>query len=62
MEKWEYKTVVFDKNGILKTKFDLDEKLNELGNEGWELVAMVTPVSGWSMSVELFATFKRKRE
>ncbi|WP_159438634.1 hypothetical protein [Desulforamulus ferrireducens] len=53
---------MFDKNGILKTKFDLDGKLNELGKEDWELVAMVTPVSGWAMSVELFATFKRKIE
>ena len=45
------------KSGIFKAKFDLDEILNELGNEGWELVAMVTPVSGWTMtSEELFAT------
>ena len=62
-EKWEYKTIAFGKSGIFKAKFDLDEILNELGNEGWELVAMVTPVSGWTMtSEELFATFKRKKD
>ncbi|MBR0598824.1 DUF4177 domain-containing protein [Sinanaerobacter chloroacetimidivorans] len=62
MEKWEYKTIVFDKNGLFKAKFDLDEKLNEQGEEGWELVAMVSPVSSSGMSVQMFATLKRKKK
>ncbi|QGQ93889.1 DUF4177 domain-containing protein [Paenibacillus psychroresistens] len=59
MQRFEYKTVIFSHKGLIKTKFDMDDELNKLGNEGWELVAMVTPVSGMGSSLELFATFKR---
>ena len=57
------KTITFGKSGIFKAKFDLDEILNELGNEGLGTCSMVPPVSGWTMtSEELFATFKRKKD
>ncbi|WP_242861047.1 DUF4177 domain-containing protein [Clostridium scatologenes] len=40
---------------------DFNFKLNELGNEGWELVSCV-PISGTSgETVEVTAVFKRKK-
>ncbi len=62
MEKWEYKTIIIDREGIFRTKFEIDENLNEMGNEGWELVSIVSPVAGSGMSVQMFATFKRKKQ
>jgi hypothetical protein len=43
MKKFEYKTVVFDKKGTFETNIelnpnDLEEKMNALGDEGWELI------------------------
>ena len=35
MEKWEYKVLSFDSN---KTSRDIEKEINNLGNEGWELV------------------------
>jgi hypothetical protein len=40
--KWEYKTITVDTHGFLGGKVDIrevDESLNKLGWEGWELVA-----------------------
>ena len=34
MTKWEYKMITWDSRGRAKL-----EEMNELGNEGWELVA-----------------------
>ncbi|KUO65193.1 MAG: hypothetical protein APF84_08655 [Gracilibacter sp. BRH_c7a] len=66
MDKWEYKTVAFDGKGLFKSKFEFDAEsdaeLNKLGNEGWELVTMVSPISAMTGStVKLIATFKRKK-
>lgn len=38
--KWEYRTVTLEKDGsFLSTGYeDPEEKLNELGEKGWELV------------------------
>ncbi|EHQ89055.1 DUF4177 domain-containing protein [Desulfosporosinus youngiae] len=64
MDRWEYKTVTFDAKGLFKSKFEFDEfdvELSKLGNEGWELVTMVTPISASGYTVKLVATFKRKK-
>lgn len=39
--RWEYKTIYFSKNTFFSGKPDMEvlqEQLNELGKEGWELV------------------------
>ena len=61
MDKWEYKTLKFDGKGFFKSKFEFEEELNKLGNEGWELVSMLSPVSAYGSTTELFAIFKRKK-
>lgn len=59
-DKYEYQTVTFSRKGVFKAKFNPDETLNELGAQGWELIAMYTAGAGVGSSDELFATFKRK--
>lgn len=49
--KWEYTTVVMPTPG---TRFDDFQRMNELGSEGWELVAL-NPAQGHT-----WATFKRR--
>ncbi len=42
MEKWEYKTVTFEAKGFMGGTLDtdnFDEKLNEQGRQGWEVVS-----------------------
>lgn len=42
MEKFEYKVVTYDPNGFFggNVKIDqIEDQLNQLGNEGWELVS-----------------------
>ncbi len=61
MDRWEYKTIVIDGKGFFRSEFDLEEELNKLGNDGWELVTMVSPIAyAWGGTVRLVATFKRK--
>lgn len=40
--QWEYKTIRFAKRGFWSSQLDheeLERKLNERGNDGWELVS-----------------------
>lgn len=46
MEKYEYKTVTFEKKSLFKSKTNFDEDLNVLGQEGWKLVDTHRPSSG----------------
>ncbi len=61
--RWEYKTVkVSAKGWFLGGKLDevqFDKLLNELGAEGWELVAILTTTQAYGASREIAAVFKR---
>ncbi|GHE41090.1 DUF4177 domain-containing protein [Sphingobacterium griseoflavum] len=61
MKRFEYKTVKVEPKGFWQKKLDpqeLDNILNTLGQEGWELVAMQDlAVSGTSWTFHY--TFKR---
>lgn len=63
MEKWEYKSVKFETKGfmggILEIN-DFDNKLNELGQQGWELVSSFTTNQGQGFTRDVIGTFKRK--
>ena len=57
IEKWEYRTVKLDAEGWLDRQFNfalLDEKLNSMGEEGWELVGVVHVVSSSTNAVIAF--------
>jgi hypothetical protein len=53
MQKWEY-TKVYDPN---------ENKLNELGDQGWELMSVVADVSGTAdeTSSSIYAYLKRPK-
>ena len=40
MKKWEYKLFEFGKKGIFEKWEKTEERLNELGRNGWELVGV----------------------
>ena len=54
MKKWEYKLkhLHIERDGLI----DVEKHLNQLGSEGWELVALVADFSGGAD-----AYFKRPR-
>ena len=66
MEKWEYKIITLKVEGWINKKIDsqAEKQLNELGNEGWELICNA-PIGGgtggWGAETSGFAfIFKRK--
>ena len=64
MQRWEYKTVKLDTKGILGGILDttrFDATLNDLGSEGWELVAAFDTSQVQGASREVVAVFKRPR-
>ena len=56
MQKWTYKRVTFDIIEISEDPFE--KKLNELGEQGWELVSTFDRERGGN-SKECFVLFKR---
>jgi len=62
---WEYRTVKMPvRGGILGGKFNemiLDTKLNELGEQRWELVAGFATHMGYGQSRDIVAIFKREK-
>ena len=55
MLRWEYKTIAVATRGIVTA---IDARLAELGNDGWELVA-VSPNCGADGLIQLIYTLKR---
>ena len=64
MQKWEYRTIKLDTKGMLGGILDtaaFDSLLNQLGSEGWELVATFDTNQSYGASREAVAVFKRPR-
>ncbi|GGJ07550.1 DUF4177 domain-containing protein [Paenibacillus hunanensis] len=62
MIQWEYKTVKLAAGGFLGGKVDddhLQETLNALGFEGWELVSSFDTTMSQGSSREIILIFKR---
>lgn len=60
---WEYKIVSFEKVSFLSNKMkheELEQQLNELGREGWELVSAESRTS-YSSDKEMVLFLKRQR-
>lgn len=64
MERWEYTSIKVETKGfmggILETE-DFDYKLNNLGEQGWELVSCLTTSSGQGTTREVVAVLKRRK-
>lgn len=68
MEKWEYKIINPEVKGWVDKRIDpeSEQQLNELGNQGWELVSIAHLTSGagggWGGDTKTFIfIFKRKK-
>lgn len=63
MKKFEYKTVEINPTGTWSSKFDIveiDKILNDMGNQGWELVSMEDRNIGYGTTGCFYYTFKRE--
>ncbi len=58
MEKYEYKTILFERKNN-KGKINPDDVLNKLGSEGWELATSFVPQTPSGLN-EVYLTLKRK--
>ncbi len=62
MNRWEYRTLKIDTSGIMGGKIDevsLDQQMNSLGMDGWELVAAFDTNRAEGASRHVLAIFKR---
>jgi hypothetical protein len=63
--KWEYRTLKFATTGVwIGGNLDTDmfnQKLNELGEEDWELVSIFDTNYGQGTTRDVVAVFKRSR-
>ena len=64
VERWEYRSIKRETKGfmggILDTD-DFDSQLNQLGDQGWELVSCLATSYGEGTTREVIAVLKRKR-
>ena len=65
MDKWEYKTVKLDTTTWIGSgnieETQLDDQMNRLGNEGWELVSALDTNATGGISKYIVTIFKRKK-
>ena len=63
--EWEYKTMKLHATGFIGGKLDetkLDCMMNELGAQGWELVAGFDTNKGYGETRDVVVIFKRQKE
>lgn len=64
MDKWEYKSIKIETRGFIGGILDTNDftyELNNLGEEGWELVSCFATSKGEGTTREVIAVFKRKK-
>ena len=62
--RWEYRTIDVNLEGFFIPEVNtasLDDMMNSLGNDGWELVTAFDVNRGHGRSSSVVATFKRPR-
>ena len=62
--KWEYRTIKVDTKGFVGGKIDegnMDQMLNALGDEGWELVAALDTNAEGGVSRHVVGILKRPK-
>ena len=63
MEKFEYKVVTYDTKGFWGGTVEvrqIEEQLNQLGNDGWEMVSCTSTNQSDGASKSIVCIFKRK--
>ena len=65
MEKFEYKVIVYDTKGIwggIVESNQLENQLNLLGYDGWEMVSCTSTNQSDGSSKSIVCIFKRKKD
>ncbi len=66
MNKWEYKTIKLETTGWFVggnlNEKKLDEHMNMLGEEGWELMSAFDTNKSFGESRDVVAIFKREKK
>lgn len=65
MDKFEYKAVIYDTKGFWGgnvNESQLENQLNSLGNEGWEMVSCTSTNQSYGSSKSIVCIFKRKKD
>ena len=60
--KWEYQTLKLRATGLMGGKFDaaqLDRAMNDLGQQGWELVTAFDTNEAYGSTRDVVVLFKR---
>ena len=64
LEKWEYTSIKVESKGLLGGMLDIsqfDNKLNNFGEQGWELVSCFSTTQDGGKCREIVAVFKRRK-
>ncbi|MEW9094623.1 MAG: DUF4177 domain-containing protein [Clostridiaceae bacterium] len=64
MDKWEYTSIKVETKGLLGGILEIEDfnfKLNELGEQGWELVSCIPTNQDNGKTREVSAVFKRRK-
>jgi hypothetical protein len=65
VEKFEYKVFAIDTKGFWGGRVEIDQienQLNQLGNEGWEMVSCTSTNQSYGASKSIVCILKRKKE
>ena len=65
MEKFEYRVVTYDPNGFFGGNVQvsqIENQLNLLGNDGWEMVSCTSSNQSYGSTKSLVCIFKRKKD
>ncbi len=63
--QWEYRTIKLPAKGFLGGKFDeatLNESMNQLGSEGWELITGFDTNKSYGETRDIVIIFKRPKK
>jgi hypothetical protein len=64
MEKFEYKVVTYDPHGFFGGNvkdYQIENQLNQLGNDGWELVGCTSSNQSYGATKSIVCIFKRRK-
>jgi len=65
MERFEYKVMTYDTKGFFGGNVEvqqIEDQLNLLGNDGWEMVSCTTTNQSYGSSKSIVCIFKRKKD
>ena len=65
MEQYEYKVTAYDTKGFWGGRVEIEQiedQLNLLGNDGWEMVSCTSTNQSYGSSRSIVCIFKRKKD